>query len=153
MTHRTQKGKPVAFGCRALTPPEKGYAQIEKECLAIVFGMEKFHQYTYGREVTVQSDYKPLENIHSKPLLSAPKRLQIMLLRLQQYDISVTYVPGRNMLLADMLSRAYLPESTRGESETDIETVNMVGYLPISAERLSAIRAATKDDTKLECGK
>ncbi|XP_038138952.1 uncharacterized protein K02A2.6-like [Cyprinodon tularosa] len=146
----TQKGKPVAFGSRALTPTEKGYAQIEKECLAIVFGMEKFHQYTYGREVTVQSDHKPLENIHSKPLLSAPKRLQRMLLRLQQYDIRVTYVPGRDMLLADTLSRAYLPESIRGESETDIETVNMVNYLPISAERLSAIRAATKDDTKLQ---
>ncbi|XP_055492867.1 uncharacterized protein K02A2.6-like [Leucoraja erinacea] len=146
----TQKGKPVAFGSRALTPTERGYAQIEKECLAIVFGMEKFHQYTYGREVTVQSDHKPLENIHRKPLLSAPKRLQRMLLRLQQYDISVTYVPGRDMLLADTLSRAYLPESTKGESETDIETVNMVSYLPISAERLSAIRAATNDDTKLQ---
>ncbi|XP_015233581.1 PREDICTED: uncharacterized protein LOC107086865 [Cyprinodon variegatus] len=146
----TQKGKPVAFGSRALTPTEKGYAQIEKECLAIMFGMEKFHQYTYGREVTVQSDHKPLENIHSKPLLSAPKRLQRMLLRLQQYDIRVTYVPDRDMLLADTLSRAYLPESTRGESETDIETVNMVNYLPISAERLSAIRAVTKDDPKLQ---
>lgn len=146
----TQRGKPIAFGSRALTSTEKGYAQIEKECLAIVFGMEKFHQYTYGREVTVQSDHKPLENIHRKPLLSAPKRLQRMLLRLQQYDINVTYVPGRDMLLADTLSRAYLPESTKGECETDIETVNMVSYLPISAERLSAIRAATKGDTKLQ---
>ena len=105
----TQKGKPVAFGSSALTPTEKGYAQIEKECLAIVFGIQRFHQYTYGREVTVQSDHKPLENIHSKPLLNAPKRLQRRLLRLQQYDIRVTYVPGRDMLLADTLSRAYLP--------------------------------------------
>lgn len=59
----TQKGKPVAFASRALTHTERGYAQIEKECLAIVFGMEKFHQYTYDRQVTVQSDHKPLENI------------------------------------------------------------------------------------------
>lgn len=56
--------------------------------------MEKFHHYTYGRKVTVQSDHKPLENIHRKPLLSAPKRLQRMLLRPQKYDINVIYVPG-----------------------------------------------------------
>lgn len=80
----------MAFGSRALTPAERGYAQIEKDCLAIVFGMEKFHQYTYGRKVTVQRDHKPLENIHKKPLLSAPKRLQRMLLRLQKYDVNIT---------------------------------------------------------------
>ncbi|KAK7901627.1 hypothetical protein WMY93_018396 [Mugilogobius chulae] len=146
----TQKGKPVAFSSRALTPTERGYAQIEKECLAIVFGMEKFHQYTYGRKVTVQSDHKPLENIVRKPLLSAPKRLQRMLLRLQKYDIMVVYVPGRDMLLADTLSRAYLSDSTQGDTESELETVNMITYLPISAERLAAIREATKDDTKLQ---
>ncbi|KAL7857277.1 hypothetical protein SRHO_G00161760 [Serrasalmus rhombeus] len=97
----TQNGKPVAFASRALMTTERGYAQIEKECLAIVFGMEKFHQYTYGQPVTVQSDHKPLENIFKKPLLSAPKRLQRMLLRLQKYSVQVTYVPGRDMLLAD----------------------------------------------------
>ena len=147
----TQDGKPVAFGSRALTPTERGYAQIEKECLAIVYGMEKFHQYTYGRKVTVQSDHKPLENIVRKPLLSAPKRLQRMLLRLQRYDFNVIYVPGRDMLLADTLSRAYLPEcSSTGTAEAEIETVNMVAYLPISEERLSTIRSATETDRTLQ---
>ena len=70
----TQNGKPVAFTSRALTAMERGYAQIEKECLAIAFGMEKFHQYTYGHQVTVQSDHKPLENILKKPLLSCSKK-------------------------------------------------------------------------------
>lgn len=149
----TQKGKPVAFSSRALTPTERGYAQIEKECLAIVFGMEKFHQYTYGRKVTVQSDHKPLENIVRKPLWSAPKRLQRMLLRLQKYDINVVYVPGRDMFLADTLSRAYLPDSNQGETELELETVNMITSLPISAERLSAIRDATEKDAKLQKAK
>lgn len=130
----TQKDKPVAFESRALTPTGRGYAQIEKECLAIVFRMEKFHQNAYGREATVQNDHKPRENIHRKRLLSAPRRLQRMLLRLQKYTIIVTYVQGRDMLMVDTLSRTYLPESSKGDSETEMEAVNMVNYLPISAE-------------------
>ena len=76
-----QDGHPVAYASRALTPTETNYAQIEKELLAVVFGMEKFSEYLYGRHVVVESDHKPLEYIMKKSLLSAPKRLQLMLLR------------------------------------------------------------------------
>ena len=54
------------------------YAQIENEMLAIVFSLKKFHQYTYGRHVKIQSDHKPLESILQKPLECAPRRLQGM---------------------------------------------------------------------------
>ncbi|XP_014673255.1 PREDICTED: uncharacterized protein LOC106813592 [Priapulus caudatus] len=99
-----QNGQPVAFASRALTDVETRYAQIEKELLAVVFGLERFHHYTYGRQVTVQSNHKPLE----KSLHSAPKRLQRMLLRLQRYTYTVMYHPGKSMYLADTLSRAFL---------------------------------------------
>ena len=56
-----QDGKPVAFASRALTHTETRYSQIEKELLAIVFSVEKFDQFTFGRTVHVQSDHKPLE--------------------------------------------------------------------------------------------
>ena len=70
-----QDGHPVAYASRSLTPTEVQYAQIEKELLAIVFAMEKFETYLYGRKVLVESDHKPLEAIFKKSLLSAPKRL------------------------------------------------------------------------------
>ena len=50
------------------------------------------------------SNHKPLEMIHQKSLASAP-RLQRMLLQLQRYDVTVRYRPGKEMLLADALSR------------------------------------------------
>ena len=75
-----QEGQPISYGSRALTDTECRYAQIEKELLAVVFGLEKFNQYVYGKCVDVESDHKPLEAISKKPLCHAPPRLQRMLL-------------------------------------------------------------------------
>lgn len=58
-----QRGQPIAYITRALTPTEQRYVQIEKECLAIVYALERFHQYTFGRSVLVYSDHKPLVSI------------------------------------------------------------------------------------------
>ena len=82
----TQNGQPIAFARIALSGGETRYAQIEKELLTEVFGLEKFYQYIYGRPLTVQSDHKPLEAMTKKPLHRALKRLQRLLLRLLVYD-------------------------------------------------------------------
>ena len=104
-----QEGQPMAFASRTLTPTERGYAQIEKECLATVFACDRFSQYIFGREsVSVQSDHRPLETIFSKSLTAVPKRLQGMLLRLQKFNLKVGYQKGAEMFLADTLSRAPL---------------------------------------------
>ena len=81
------------------------YANIERELLAIVFACQRFNTYVLGRPFTVESDHKPLEMIHQKSLASAPPRLQRMLLQLQRYDVTIRYRPGKEMLLADALSR------------------------------------------------
>ena len=69
-----QEGHPVAFTSRALTSTEKR-SSIKKELLAIVHACDRFDQYVFGREITVETDHKPLEVILKKPLLAAPKRL------------------------------------------------------------------------------
>ena len=58
-----QNGHPVGYTCRALTPAETNYAQIEKELLSIVFGVERFESYVYGRKVFVDNDHKPLKSV------------------------------------------------------------------------------------------
>jgi hypothetical protein len=141
-----QEGQPIAFASRSLTDTETRYAQIEKELLAIVFACEKFHQYVYGNHVTVLSDHRPLETILKKPLANAPRRLQGMAMRLQKYDVTIEYLKGKLMYLADTLSRAYLPTSTETGPQDGIEEVNMMQYLPISKDRLAAIKTATEND-------
>ena len=99
-----QEGRPVAFASRSLSSSEMNYAQIEKEMLAITFGLEKFHTYTFGRDVRVITDHKPLTSIMKKPLSKAPKRLQAFLLRTQAYTFELVYKPGQEIPVADTIS-------------------------------------------------
>jgi len=143
-----QGGQPVAFASRGLIDSETRWAQIEKELLSIVFGLERFNQYTYGRHVYIESDHKPLESIMKKPLYMAPRRLQALLLRLQKYDVTVVYKKGSEMYIADTLSRAFLPNEKN--QQVDLEQVHMVKYLLVTKHRLGEIRQATDSDETLQ---
>lgn len=106
-----QNGRPVEFASVTLIDTQTRYAQIEKEMLAIVFALERFHQYVFGRDdVIIETDHKPLEALFKKSLDSVPARLQRMMLRVQAYNFGVIYKPGKYMYVADTLSRAALPE-------------------------------------------
>ena len=100
-----QDDKPITLASKSLSEVESRYANIERELLGVVYGCERFHTYLYGRSFTVHTDHKPLESIHLKHLMSAPPRLQRMLLRLQPYNLTIKYKPGKEMYIADCLSR------------------------------------------------
>ena len=142
-----QNGQSVAYESRALTPPETRYAQIEKELLAIVFACDRFEAYIYGRDrVSIESDHKPLETIVLKPLSSAPKRLQRMLLRLQKYTLDVKFKKGEHMYLADTLSRAYIPEVKVCDFVHELEELDHRESLPVSQERWQQLNHASEND-------
>ena len=145
-----QNGQQVSYSSRALTTSERNYSQIEKELLVQVFGVERNHQYVYGRKIILWSDHKPLETICKKPLATAPKRLQRLLLRLQQYDVEIRYKPGPEMYLADTLSHAYLPTTGRSPAEEETERIHAVDFLPISEPQLAEIQRETATDSVLQ---
>ena len=99
-----QEGCPVAFASKALTHTEQPCANIEHRLLACVFRAEHFHTYVFGQSFTIGSDHKPLEQINLKNLPDTLACLQRMLLRLQNYDVTITYKPGKQMILANALS-------------------------------------------------
>ena len=103
-------GKLVAYASQSLSQAERNYAQIEKELLTIVFACNKFHQSIYGFPTDIQTDHEPLEAIINKPLHKVSPRLQQMLLRLQKYELSLRYVKGKYLYVADSLSRAHSNE-------------------------------------------
>ena len=90
----------------------------------------------------VQFDHKPLESILKIPLHRSPKRLQSMMLRLQHYDILVSYVSGKLLYLADTLSRAFKP-SNQPSPQSDLETVCMIANVPITEYRINVIQSAS----------
>ena len=98
---------PVAFISRAMTSAEKNYAQIEKELLGLVFACEKFHEYVYGATVIGETDHKPLVSLHKKNLCDLTPRLQRMMLRLRRYDLKLEFKPGKYLIVADILPRAF----------------------------------------------
>ena len=148
-----QEKKPIAYASKSLNSTEQNYAQIEKELYAILFGCRRFHQYIYGQKVTVESDHKPLESIATKALAAAPPRLQRMLLQLQKYDIKIVHVPGKNIPVADTLSRQIQDKKTEVSNEDfkDIEAqVHCItANLPINDNKMEEVRQATANDAHL----
>ncbi|CAC5382854.1 unnamed protein product [Mytilus coruscus] len=147
-----QNNKPVAYASRSLTDAERRYANIERELIGVLFGLERFNDYTYGKHINVKSDHKPLEMIVRKSLGCATPRLQRMLLRLQKYDFSLKYIPGKDLIVPDMLSRAPIKINTNNEVENDIECfVNMVIRNTSMSERnLEQITEETSKDGTLQ---
>ena len=97
----------------------------------------------------VHSGHKPLEVIFKRPLVTAPKRLQRMMLRLQRYSLEVTYVRGSDMYIADTLSRAYIPGNSSVHAVTFAD-IDMTEGLSVSPRRLQELRDATASDCVLQ---
>ena len=140
-----QENQPIVYSSRTLTETEKHYAPIEKELLAVVWSMEKFHQYTYGNYTTVYSDHKPLEFILKKALKDVPKRLQNMRIRLQNYNMTVQYRPGVMQHVADFLSRS----PTKSEEHVASIVVDDISHILIGESWRTKLVAHTSQDSTL----
>ena len=134
-------GKPTEYASRAPTSAEQNWAQIEKETLAVVFGLEHFDQYTCGRKVVIENDHKPLAAILKKPLSQAPKRPQALILWLHRYDVDFHYVEGSKLFITDTPSRAFLDVP-----DTHVRVIKGNALKGESDER---INEATADDESM----
>lgn len=104
--------------------------------LAIVFAIQKFHYFVYGLRVNVNSDHKPLEVIFKKDLANISPRLQRMRLRLLNYNLVVSYKPGKYLYIADTLSRAFLSDrGLKSDEEFNFAIHSVVKNLPMSEDR------------------
>ena len=140
--------RPIAYASRTLSKAEQHYAQIDKEAMALIFGVQRFHQYLYGRKFVLVTDHKPLLSIfgpkNAIPPLAAA-RLQRWAVLLSAYSYDVEFRRTERHANADSLSRLPLksPCSDIVQDEATIFSLCQVEYLPVTAEE---IQKASRND-------
>lgn len=153
LSHVMQDGteRPIAFASHTLSSSEQNYAQVEKEALALVFGIKRFHPYLYGRRFILVTDHKPLTAIlgpkKGVPPLAAA-RLQRWSLLLSAYQYKIEFRPTQAHANADALSRLPLAELNPegNSSEPTIFNLSQMESLPVTATQLER---ATRNDLTL----
>ena len=133
---------------RSLNTTESRYSNIERECQAVMYGLEKFEYYLLGREVIVETDHSPLEQIFRKNLADAPARLQRMLLRCLRFDVEVKYKPGKSIPVADALSRVCLQKKVHSVESLPPEE-HSIHFLSTPVD-LTEIKLATTEDSTMQ---
>ena len=143
---------PIAYGSKTLTSAETRYANIERELLGVVGGLEKFNYFTFGRPVMILTDLKPLIAISKKSLVSAPPRLQHLLLRLANYNVELQWIPGKEMIFSDHLSRNVDTNVDKPNEPTckglDLEIHNV--YLNASDDKCLSLANETSKDPMMQ---
>lgn len=116
--------KPIGFRSRTLSTAERNYSQLEREALALVFGVAKFRDYLFGHEFTLVMDHQPLVGLlrsdRPTPAMAAA-RFQRWALLLGSYRYKLQYKPGQEMINADALSRLPVPAVATAAAETAAE--------------------------------
>ena len=74
LSHRMEDNteRPIAFASRSLATADKNYSSLDKEALYIVFGVNNFHQYEYGRQFTILRDQKHRERVYHPDKMTPP---------------------------------------------------------------------------------
>ena len=144
----------IAYASRCLSPSENNCSQIEKEGLAIVFGITKFYMYLYGKKFTLHTDHKPLLKIFSPdgatPVLAA-SRLQRWAILLSSYQYDIKYKSSKDIANADALSRLPLGFRQDASVENPIFHVaaQQINNHPVKAQQIARDTARDKTLSKV----
>lgn len=133
LAHVMQDGqeRPVAMSSRTLHAHERKYSQLDKEATAILFGIQKFHNYLMGRHFSIVTDHKPLVSLFDpqKPIpnILSPRLTRIAIV-LTSHSYNIFYKPGKQIGNADGLSR--WPQPVPEEPEKQLCDILLMAEAP-----------------------
>ena len=139
---------PIAFASQTLSKAERNYGQVEKETLALIFGVKKFHKYVYGQMFTMVTNHKLLISIFN-PKAAVPSiaaaRMQRWAMFLSAYQYTIEYKCGKLHANADCLSRLPVQDNKDLEDPSTVFQVSFVEELPVTAVNIA--NETRKDNT------
>ena len=106
LVHEDEGGEErvISYASKAFSGSEKNWTTTEKEAYAVVWALQYFHPYVYGRKVVIYTDHKALKWL--KNVKHPNGKLARWILKLEEYDYTIEHKPGNMMQHADALSRA-----------------------------------------------
>lgn len=110
LAHRDKNGqeRPVSFASCRLHTAKQRHSQLDKEGLALMFGVERFHQYLWSRKFQAVMNHKPLLGIlgpgKGVPVQASP-RMVPWALKLVAYSYQLVYCSGKDLGPANALSQ------------------------------------------------
>ena len=153
LAHKMEDGseRPIGYASRTLTPAEQRYAQIDREALAIVYGVKRFHQHLYGRKFVIHTDHKPLIYLFNESKLIPPmasSRVQRWALTLSGYQYVIRHKQGSEQGNVDGLSRLPQPTTLR-ETPQPGDTILLMKRMNSSLVTAAQVRSWTERDPTL----
>lgn len=109
----------ICYISRSLSRAERNYSTTERECLDVLFAVEKLRPFLEGYRFVVVMDHHSLVWLHN--LKEPTGRLARWALRLQQFDFDIVHRKGQEHVVPDLLSRA-VPEITTLKTDRDGKT-------------------------------
>ena len=150
LAHRMPDGteRPIGYTSRSLSKAERNYSQIEREALALVFGVRKFHSYLIGHCFELVTDHKPLLALlheHKPTSTQASARIRRWSLLLSAYEYTISFRKTEDHGNADALSRLPL-KVTNEDTPKPPELVLLMNHLGESPVTARHIRVWTRRD-------
>lgn len=146
----------ICYASKSLSNQERRYAKTEKEALALVWAVEKFHMYLYGIAFELITDHRPLEVLfgpNSRPCA----RIERWVLRMQSYSYKVIYQPGKSIIARYPLSRMCVGKEAEAESfdeASEIYVQNVAdSACPIAIPMAMIMDESEKDEEIKSVGK
>ena len=137
--------KTIAYASRSLKPHERKYATIDRECLALVWGIKHFRPYLYGREFEVITDHNPLKWLDNAK--DPHSRLSRWSLSLQSYAFTIKHRPGKSHGNVDTLSR--MPDVGIRKEPCKAGLVTSVNAIDLPGLQLDRIKSSQRQDPSL----
>lgn len=137
----------LGYASRTLKPPETRYTTTEIEALALVYCCSKFRQYILGHKTIIQTDHHALIFMKSCRLTNG--RLTRWTLALQEYDLDIRYIAGKDNIIADTLTRYPRFNEERDEARISINKIRKAEYSPELKKSIDNLAILQKTDKRI----